>query len=153
MAGPQSPGSPENLFYRSKAPLADRMRPKTLEEFLGQDHLMGERSAFRQAVEADRVASMILWGPPGTGKTTLGRLIAKVTGRAFLHLSAVMAGVADIKSAVASAKDRIRMEGRGTILFVDEIHRFNKAQQDALLPHVESGAVTLVGSLRRSSRT
>lgn len=133
-------------YYRAKAPLAERMRPVTLDEFLGQEGLMGKGSAFRQAVETDRITSLILWGPPGTGKTTLGHLIASVTGRAFIHLSAVTAGVKAIKEAVQAARELIRMEKRGTILFIDEIHRFNKAQQDALLPHVEKGTVTLIGA-------
>jgi putative ATPase len=136
----------EEEFYREKAPLADRMRPRNLEEFLGQEHLMGADRAFRQSVEADRITSLVLWGPPGTGKTTLGRLIASITGRAFIHMSAVLAGVKDIKESVKEAKERIFLEGRGTILFLDEIHRFNKAQQDALLPHVEDGTLTLIGA-------
>jgi len=133
-------------YYKEKAPLAERMRPATIEEFLGQDHLMGESSALRQSIESDNVASMILWGPPGSGKTTLGTIIASVTGREFVHMSAVLAGVKDIKSAVKAAKDLIDSIGRGTILFIDEIHRFNKSQQDALLPHVENGSVTLIGA-------
>ena len=133
-------------YRREKAPLADRMRPRTLEEFLGQEHLMGPGRAFRRALEEDRITSLIFWGPPGTGKTTLGRLIARVTGRAFIHLSAVTSGVKDIKEAVRTAREEILFHRRGTLLFIDEIHRFNKAQQDALLPHVEDGTLTLVGA-------
>jgi putative ATPase len=133
-------------YYRARAPLAERMRPAALDEFLGQESLMGEGSAFREALEADKITSLILWGPPGTGKTTLGHLVASVTGRAFIHLSAVSAGVKAIKEAVQAARELIRLEKRGTLLFIDEIHRFNKAQQDALLPHVEKGTVTLIGA-------
>jgi len=134
-------------FFAGKAPLADRMRPLSISEFLGQEHLMGEGSAFRNAIEADRISSLILWGPPGTGKTTLARLVANITGRSFIHLSAVTAGVKEIKTAVAGAKEQIlATDYRGTVLFLDEIHRFNKAQQDALLPHVEDGTLTLIGA-------
>ncbi|MFH2002649.1 MAG: replication-associated recombination protein A [Planctomycetota bacterium] len=133
-------------YYQQKAPLAERMRPASLDEFLGQGHLMGGQCAFRQSIETDRIGSMIFWGPPGTGKTTLGRLIALITGREFIHLSAVTAGIKAVKDAVQAARDTIRMYSRGTILFIDEIHRFNKAQQDALLPHVEDGTLTLIGA-------
>ncbi|HYE96980.1 MAG TPA: AAA family ATPase, partial [Rubricoccaceae bacterium] len=128
------------------APLADRMRPRTLDEFFGQAHVLGEGKLLRRAVEADRVTSLILYGPPGSGKTTLARIIANTTRKHFASLNAVLAGVKDIREQIASAQERQRLHGQGTILFVDEVHRFNKAQQDALLPHVENGTVTFIGA-------
>jgi putative ATPase len=128
------------------APLALRLRPRTLDEFLGQLHVLGEGSALRLAIEQDRVASMILYGPPGSGKTTLARVVANTTGAAFEELSAVSASVADVRAVIAAARERLGAAGRRTILFLDEIHRFNKAQQDALLPAVEEGLVTLIGA-------
>ena len=128
------------------APLALRLRPRTLEEFVGQEHVLGPRSALRTAIEQDRVGSMILYGPPGTGKTTLARIVAERTGAEFEELSAVSASVADVRGVMARARDRLGGSGARTILFLDEIHRFNKAQQDALLPAVEEGLVTLIGS-------
>ncbi|MBN1203683.1 MAG: replication-associated recombination protein A [Myxococcaceae bacterium] len=131
---------------QSQAPLAERMRPTTLAEFLGQEHLTGEGRFLRRAIEQDQVPSLLLWGPPGTGKTTLARIIAHSTGAAFESLSAVLSGVKDIRETVARAQDRWKMNRQRTLLFIDEIHRFNKAQQDALLPHVEKGTVTLIGA-------
>jgi putative ATPase len=128
------------------APLAQRLRPASLGEFVGQEHVLGEGSALRLAIEEDRVHSSILYGPPGTGKTTLARVIAASTGAAFEELSAVSATVKDVREVLARAREGLGTTGRRTILFLDEIHRFNKAQQDALLPGVESGLVTLIGA-------
>ena len=128
------------------APLAERMRPTRLEEFVGQEHLTGEGRFLRRAIQQDQVPSLILWGPPGTGKTTLAYVIAHSTGSAFESLSAVLSGVKDIRETVARAQERWRMNRQRTLLFLDEIHRFNKAQQDALLPHVEKGTITLIGA-------
>ncbi len=127
------------------APLAARMRPRSLDEFVGQEHVVGPRTALRVAIEQNAVPSIILWGPPGTGKTTLAKLIASVTRARFIQLSAVSAGVADLRRAVEQARQTHR-SGRRTILFIDEIHRFNKAQQDAVLPSVERGDVILIGA-------
>lgn len=134
------------LLMQKGQPLAARMRPRTLDEFVGQDHIVGPGTLLRRAIEADRVSSMVLWGPPGTGKTTLATIIANQTHSHFAAISAVMAGVGDIRQLVQDARDRLGMHGQRTILLVDEIHRFNKAQQDALLPHVEDGAITLIGT-------
>jgi putative ATPase len=128
------------------APLAARMRPRTVDEYVGQQHLLAPGKPLREAIEHGRVGSMIFWGPPGTGKTTLARLLANQTERAFVPFSAVTEGVPRVREIVAEAEARWRAEGRGTILFVDEIHRFNRGQQDAFLPHVESGTVTLIGA-------
>ena len=128
------------------APLAMRLRPTTLEEFVGQEQVLGEGSALRLAIAEDRVGSMILYGPPGSGKTTLARIIANTTGAHFEELSAVSATVKDVREVLAAARERLGAAGRRTILFLDEIHRFNKAQQDALLPAVEEGLVTLIGA-------
>jgi putative ATPase len=128
------------------APLALRVRPASLDEFVGQQHVLGEGSALRLAIEQDRVGSMILYGPPGTGKTTLARIVARMTGAAFEELSAVSASVSMVREVLARARERLGAHGQRTILFLDEIHRFNKAQQDALLPAVEEALVTLIGA-------
>ncbi len=135
----------DSLFGEHEAPLAARMRPLTLDEFVGQEDIVGEGRALRRAIESDRVPSMVLWGPPGTGKTTLAEIVAHMTGAHFDKLSAVSAGVADLRRVVGEAQQRRRVGGR-TVLFIDEIHRFNKAQQDAILPYVEDGTVTLIGA-------
>jgi putative ATPase len=127
------------------SPLAERMRPERLEDFVGQPHLLAPGKPLRVAIEQDRLRSIILWGPPGTGKTTLARIIAKMTRSDFLPFSAVLAGIKEIKAVMAEA-ERARHYGRRTIVFVDEIHRFNKAQQDAFLPHVENGNIVLIGA-------
>jgi putative ATPase len=128
------------------APLASRLRPRTLDEFVGQRGILAEGSALRLAIEEDRVTSMILYGPPGSGKTTLARIVAATTGAAFEELSAVSATVSQVREVIARARERLGAVGGRTILFLDEIHRFNKAQQDALLPAVEEGLVTLIGA-------
>ncbi len=130
----------------TRGPLAERMRPGSLDGLLGQEHLTGPGRLLRRAVEGGALPSLILWGPPGTGKTTLARLLAGATRAAFVQMSAVSAGVKDIREAVAQAEERARLHGQRTVLFLDEIHRFNKAQQDALLPHVERGTLTLLGA-------
>ena len=145
--------SGESLFDRQRklnsernAPLADRMRPKTFDEYVGQEQVVGRDRVLFRAIAAGRLPSFILWGPPGTGKTTLARLIANATQAAFEPVSAVTSGVADLRRIVAEARERRGMYAQATILFVDEIHRFNKAQQDVILPHVEDGTVTLIGA-------
>jgi putative ATPase len=132
---------------RREAPLAARMRPRTLGEFVGQEHIVGEGRLLQRAIEADRLfSSLVFWGPPGTGKTTLAMVIANTTASHFETISAVLAGVADLRRVIKEAKDRRGMYGKRTILLVDEIHRWNRAQQDALLPHVEDGTVILIGA-------
>ncbi len=132
---------------RREAPLAARMRPRTLEEFVGQEHILGEGKLLRRAIESDRLfSSIILWGPPGTGKTTLAQIIAAHSRSAFVTLSAVLAGLPELRQVIQEVKERRRLYGQRTILFVDEVHRWNKAQQDALLPHVEDGTVIFIGA-------
>jgi putative ATPase len=132
--------------HRGERPLADRMRPRDFTEFVGQEHLTGEDSVLRKAIEQGGIQSVIFWGPPGTGKTTLAHLIANVTGSRFVTFSAVTSGVKEIREVVATAELAMKSQGKKTILFVDEIHRFNKAQQDAFLPHVENGTIILIGA-------
>ena len=129
-----------------EAPLAIRVRPQTLADFVGQEHLVGSGRVLRKSIESDQLISIILWGPPGSGKTTLARIIANTTKSSFSQVSAVSASVADLRKIVAEAKDRYGMQQKRTILFIDEIHRFNKAQQDSVLPYVEDGTVTLIGA-------
>lgn len=131
---------------RERAPLADRMRPRTLDEFIGQEHIIGPGRLLRRAIQIDQLSSVIFYGPPGTGKTTLARIIANTTRAQFLSINAVLAGVKEIRESVDAARQSLELHSRRTILFVDEVHRFNKAQQDALLPHVESGLMILIGA-------
>jgi putative ATPase len=127
-------------------PLAARMRPRTLEEFVGQEHIVGPGRLLRRAIQADRLSSLIFWGPPGSGKTTLAAIIARTTHSHFMTINAVLAGVKDIRAAIEQARERLSLHGQRSILFIDEVHRFNKAQQDALLPYVENGTIVLIGA-------
>lgn len=129
----------------NKAPLADRGRPRTLDEYIGQEHILGKGKVLRQLIESDNITSMILWGPPGVGKTTLAMIIANKTNADFITFSAVTSGIKEIKEIMSKAEQG-RMLGSRTVIFVDEIHRFNKAQQDAFLPHVEKGNIILIGA-------
>src|SRR5436853_3266239 len=128
------------------APLAERMRPRTIDEFVGQQHLLGPGHVLRDMVESARVESLILWGPPGSGKTTLAHLLAAASGAPAVSFSAVLQGVKELRQIVDEAEVALARSGQPTVLFVDEIHRFNKAQQDAFLPHVEAGTITLIGA-------
>jgi putative ATPase len=138
--------APADTQVTAAAPLAARMRPRNLDEFVGQQHLLAPGRALRELIEKDTIGSVIFWGPPGTGKTTLARIIADRTDAVFVHFSAVTEGIARVRAIVAEARDRLRATRRRTILFCDEIHRFNKAQQDAFLPHVEAGTIALIGA-------
>lgn len=137
----------QGTFFENmhKAPLADRLRPRNLEEYIGQTHILGKGKVLRQLIESDNITSMILWGPPGVGKTTLAMIIANITNAKFMNFSAVTSGIKEIKEIMAKA-ERSRLIGERTLIFVDEIHRFNKAQQDAFLPHVERGSIILIGA-------
>jgi len=137
---------PEQKDLPNSMPLAAKMRPQNFAEFVGQDHLVADGRVLRKCIEADQLPSMVFWGPPGSGKTTLAHIIANVTRAQFSPLSAVSAGVADLRHVIGEAKKRLKSSGQRTILFVDEIHRFNKAQQDAVLPFVENGTVTFIGA-------
>src|SRR5437588_3264467 len=140
----QAMPSGENRADKTR-PLADRMRPRTLDEFVGQEHLIGPGKPLRAQIEHDDLGSLIFWGPPGTGKTTLAQIIARMTRAEFIEFSAVLSGIKEIKQVMAEA-ERARQYGTRTIVFIDEIHRFNKAQQDAFLPHVEKGNIRLIGA-------
>ena len=131
---------------KAAEPLAIRMRPRTVEEFVGQDHFFGPDKLLRRMLAADRLTSVVFYGPPGTGKTALAHVIASTTKAEFVELNAANAGAADVRSAIASAENRLASSGRRTVLFLDELHRFNKAQQDILLPDVEKGTVILIGA-------
>lgn len=133
-------------FQKDNAPLAERLRPHKVEEIIGQDHLLGEDGALKKWISQDKIPSIILWGPPGSGKTTLARAIARSTHSHFMSLSAVLSGVKELRATVEAAKEQLQYHQRPSILFIDEIHRFNKAQQDALLPHLEDGTLTLIGA-------
>src|SRR5881398_3775226 len=140
-------GEPENLERVSAAaPLAARMRPRTLDEFVGQEHILAPGKLLRRAIEADRLPSLIISGPPGSGKTTLAYVVAEMTHSEFIRMSGVESNVAEMRKVVAAAANRLRTSGRKTIVFIDEIHHFNKAQQDILLPDVESGNLQLIGA-------
>lgn len=140
------PGFEEAAPEKPRAPLAARVRPQAFEEFAGQEHILGPGKVLRRSIESDRLSSIILWGPPGSGKTTLAEIIAKRTNANFVPISAVSSGVADLRKVVDAAGKLYAMNGQRTVLFIDEIHRFNKSQQDAVLPYVENGTVTLIGA-------
>ena len=146
VAGMDLFGSAAEDAPESRAPLAARLRPRNLDEVVGQADLLGPGRPLRTLIESDRLSSVVLWGPPGTGKTTIARLIAGATRKAFEPLSAVSAGVKDVREVAERARQRLGEHGQGTILFLDEVHRFSRTQQDALLPHVEEGLIVLVGA-------
>ncbi|MDE6357685.1 MAG: AAA family ATPase, partial [Eubacteriales bacterium] len=133
-------------ILKKEAPLANRLRPETLEEFIGQEHIVGKDTLLYRAIKADKITSLIFYGPSGTGKTTLAKVIAKTTKSNFSRLNGVFSGTKDIKEIVETAKNNLAINGKKTILFVDEIHRFNKSQQDTLLPFVEDGTLILIGA-------
>src|SRR5215831_232743 len=137
---------PRSTVASGRAPLAERMRPRTVDEFVGQEHLLGPGRVLREMLEGGQTESLILWGPPGTGKTTLAHLLASASGAQEVAFSAVLQGVKELRHVVEEAEAELGRSGRPTVLFVDEIHRFNKAQQDAFLPHVERGNVVLIGA-------
>jgi putative ATPase len=138
--------SEDSFLVQKQSPLAARMRPQNLDEFVGQEHLIGEGHVLRKLIDSDQIPSMILWGPPGSGKTTLAFVISQVTRSNFIPISAVSSGVADLRKAVDEARERLQKAGQRTILFIDEIHRFSKSQQDAILPYVENGTITLISA-------
>src|SRR5947208_4383883 len=142
---PPDAESRHDLRADGKRPLAERMRPERLEDYIGQEHILGTGKPLRRQIERDELTSIILWGPPGVGKTTLAKLIARVTRCEFIPFSAVLSGIKEIKAVMVDA-EKLRRMGRRTILFIDEIHRFNKAQQDAFLPYVERGDIILIGA-------
>ena len=139
-------GENQGKQTRKQVPLAERIRPETLEDFVGQEHIIGKGKILRKMIENDKLISLIFWGPPGSGKTTLARIIAHLTKSHFVQFSAVTSGIADVKKVVKEAKTRLKIYNQRTILFIDEIHRFNKTQQDTFLPHVEDGTITLIGA-------
>jgi putative ATPase len=146
LQGPQAAGDSSQATAKAAMPLAARMRPRNFAEYVGQQHIIGEGKVLRRAIEADQLPSIVLWGPPGSGKTTLAQVISNVSSSYFVPMSAVTAGVADLRRVVDEARKRRKLTGQRTILFIDEIHRFNKGQQDAVLPYVENGEVTFIGA-------